>query len=148
MLETWVYLAIAAAILFGLGDFIVVYSEKENMNIITLYALYTISIGILNLLYLTFVSKDAINTIKKFKFNDWSVVFALCLTYFFAYILHFIAIQTATNPGYANALVMFHVVVLTGLSTLLLDKPLSSRATIGIGIMFIGAYFVSVNRGS
>ena len=144
-MKKWVLLAIAAAVLFGLGDFIVVYSEKQNMDVITLYVTYTILIGVINLIYLLGFHKNGVETIKKFDFSDWSVVGLLCVTYFFAYIMHFIAIQTATNPGYANALVMFHVVVLTGLSTLVLGKPLSKEALGGIALMFVGGYFVTTH---
>lgn len=115
------------------------------MNVITLYVTYTILIGLLNLVYLLGFNTKGLKEIKRFTHADWTVVGLLCVTYFVAYISHFIAIQSATNPGYANALVMFHVVVLITLSTYFLNKPLNTKAMYGIVIMFIGSYLVVTN---
>jgi len=142
MIPNWAKLAIASAILFGLGDFLVVYSEGKKMDVVTLYITYTIIIGLLNLLYLLLFKKDSVSQILSFRFNEWTIVAGLCLTYLFAYLLHFIAIQKASNPGYANALVMFHVAVLTILSYLFLAKPLGVTAVMGIVLIFIGGALV------
>jgi len=144
MMKDWVLMAIVSAIFFGLGDFIVVFSEDRRMNVITLYITYTIMIGFLNLLYLIVFKKDAIKDIYEFGYIQWSIVFGLCFFYFLAYMLHFVAIQKASNPGYANALVMFHVIVLTMLSYYILSKPLNSATITGIGLIFVGGYLVTL----
>jgi uncharacterized membrane protein len=138
----WAHIAMISAILFGLGDFIVVYSEKNKTDVVTLYITYTIVIGLLNLIYLLVFKKDSVPHIMNFNRNEWMIVAGLCVTYLFAYLLHFVAIQKATNPGYANALVMFHVVVLTLLSWWFLAKPISAQAVIGIGLIFVGCTLV------
>lgn len=140
----WVLLAIIAAVLFGLGDFIVVYSEVQKMDVITLYITYTILIGLINLIYLLFFRRSSFNQIRKFNSKEWLIVIGLCLMYFFAYMSHFVAIQQATNPGYANALVMFHVIVLTGLSYYFLAKPVNPKALFGVGLIFIGGWLVTL----
>ena len=144
-MKNWIYLAAISAVLFGLGDFVVVYSEEKKMNVLTLYITYTIIIGLLNLAYLIFFKKDSLKQILSFNMNDWTIIALLCFFYLFAYMLHFVAIQSASNPGYANALVMFHVVVLTLMSYYYLDKPLNKYSVLGIGLMFIGGYFVTTN---
>jgi uncharacterized membrane protein len=144
VIPNWALLAIISAILFGLGDFIVVYSEKKKMDVVTLYITYTIIIGLLNLIYLFFFKKESIPQIIAFSQKQWLLIAGLCVTYLFAYLLHFVAIQKASNPGYANALVMFHVVVLTGLSYMYLAKPLNSQAIIGIGLIFVGGAMVTM----
>lgn len=141
-METWAWLSIISAVLFGLGDYIVVFSEQSRMNIITLYATYTILIGLVSFIYLVWFRKNGVKDVLAFRGKEWMIVAGLSLMYFFAYILHFIAIQIATNPGYANALVMFHVLVLTMLSYFFLSKPLSMKSLAGILLMFIGAYYV------
>lgn len=137
-------MAMISAIFFGIGDFIVVFSEQKKMDVITLYMTYTIVIGAINLLYLVLFKKESIKDIIAFNTIDWTIVAGLSFFYFLAYMLHFIAIQKATNPGYANALVMLHVIVLTMLSYFLLSKPLDYRAVFGIGVMFIGGYLVTM----
>lgn len=142
-IKGWVIMAGVSAILFGLGDFIVVYSDTKKMDVVTLYVTYTILIGLLNLIYLL-IKRDGVKTIMGFGGGDWKIVVGLCVTYFAAYLLHFIAIQRASNPGYANALVMFHVVVLTLLSYYLLAKPLNAKAVIGMVLIFIGSGLVTL----
>jgi drug/metabolite transporter (DMT)-like permease len=144
MSKDWVMMAIVSAILFGIGDFIVVYSEDKRMNIITLYVTYTILIGLLNLIYLIVFRTDSIKDIYNFGIFQWNIVLGLCFFYFFAYMLHFFAIQKASNPGYANALVMFHVIVLTMLSYYFLSKPLNIMTMMGIGLIFVGGYLVTM----
>lgn len=143
MFQDWVLMAMVSAIFFGIGDFLVVYSESKKMDVITLYVTYTILIGLLNVLYLLY-RKDAISDIYNFGKVQWSLVLGMCFFYFIAYMLHFVAIQRATNPGYANALVMFHVIVLTMLSYYLLSKPLNSKTMMGIGLIFVGGYLVTL----
>lgn len=142
-MQSWIYLSIVSAILFGLGDFIVVYSAKK-MNVLTLYVTYTILIGLINLIYLLFFHQNGVSQIRSFGSTEWMIVAGLCLMYFFAYMSHFYAIQQATNPGYANALVMFHVVVLTALSYFFLAKPVNPKALIGVGLIFVGGWLVTL----
>lgn len=142
--KDWVIMAIISAVFFGLGDFIVVFSEERKMNVITLYITYTILIGIVNLLFLILFKKDGIKDISNFGNIQWSIVIGLCFFYFLAYMLHFVAIQKASNPGYANALVMFHVIVLTAMSYIFLGKPINRYAMFGISLIFIGGYFVTM----
>jgi drug/metabolite transporter (DMT)-like permease len=140
----WILLAAFSAIFFGLGDFIVVASENQKMDVVTLYITYTILIGLLNLIYLVLFRQWSIGAIKNFTTNQWLIVLGLCFFYFFAYMMHFIAIQEATNPGYANALIMFHLVLLTTLSWYFLNKPLNKLAGLGVAFMFFGGYFVTM----
>src|SRR6187551_989689 len=93
----WIFLAVVSAVFFGLGDFIVVYSEHLKMNVVTLYVTYTVMIGLLNLLYLLFIRTDSISEILQFTSVDWSIVVGLCFFYFLAYLLHFVALQKAEN---------------------------------------------------
>lgn len=143
--QAWVWLAIASAVFFGLGDYLVVYSEQRKMNVITLYVTYTILIGLANLVYLLWFRKNGVRDVVSFTKEQWLIVVGLCVLYFFAYMMHFVSIQRATNPGYANALVMFHVVVLTMLSYWFLGKPLNAKAVGGIALIFIGGWLVTMN---
>lgn len=144
MKNLWIGLAAISAIAFGLGDFIVVYSESKKIDVVTLYILYTILIGLMNLAYVILFRRETLRKISSFDVSKWMIVVGLCVTYLIAYLLHFVAIQQATNPGYANALVMFHVVVLTLLSYWFLSKPLGTQSVIGIALMFIGGLFITL----
>lgn len=144
MLKDWVIMAIVSAVFFGIGDFLVVFSEERRMNVVTLYITYTILIGLLNLVYLLAFRKDSIKQIYDFDTSQWNIVFGLCFFYFLAYMLHFVAIQKASNPGYANALVMFHVIVLTMMSYYILSRPLNAMTVAGIGLIFAGGYLVTM----
>ena len=139
----WIFLALFSALMFGLGDFFVVWSGDKKMDVITLYILYTIIIGIINLIYLIFFRSDSIPSIYKYTQTEWIIVALFCITYLLAYLLHFIAIQKAANPGYASALVMFHVLVLTGLSYWVLSKPLNKYTGLGIILTLGGAFLVT-----
>lgn len=144
-LPNWIIFAVISAITFGIGDFIVVSSEEKRMNVVTLYITYTILIGLLNLGYLVFFQPAKVKEIFAFKKSEWTIVGALCLFYLIAYLLHFMAIQQASNPGYANALVMFHVAVLTLLSYWFLAKPLNTASVIGIILMFVGGVIITLS---
>jgi len=143
LLHNWVFLSAFAAITFGLGDFIVVLSEQMKMDVFTLYMTYTIVVGFLSLLYMVTMQKDSVQQITNFSNIEWTIVSAFSILYFFAYMSHFKALQEAPNPGYSNALIMFHVAILTLLSYFFLSKPLNWKTVVGILITFIGAYIVT-----
>lgn len=140
----WVGLAILSAILFGLADFIVVLSERKSMDVISLYFTYSIIVGLVSLVFVLLFKKSVIEETIKYNRTQWSLVLGMCFLYFIAYILHFIALQKAPNPGYANALIMFHVIVLTLLSCYFLSKPINNLTIFGIAMMFVGGYFVTL----
>lgn len=142
IVQNWVFLSAFAAITFGLGDFIVVLSGEKKMDVFTLYMAYMILVGILSFLILTVIKNDAMDQIINFTKNEWYIVFAFSFLYFFAYMAHFRALQKAPNPGYSNALIMFHVVILTLFSYYFLKKPLNSLTVLGIIITLIGVYMV------
>ena len=143
----WAALAAFSAITFGLGDFIVVLSEQKKMDVITLYAVYTIVVGIFSAIYLTMFRSGAIKQVLNFSSVEWLIVGTFSILYFVAYLSHFVAIQKAPNPGYANALIMFHVVILTLLAYYFLNKPLNSMTILGISVTFVGAYIVTQYSG-
>lgn len=139
----WIFLSTFAAITFGLGDFIVVLSEEKKMDVFTLYMTYTVVVGVVSLLYMLIMDKESVTRVANFSGIEWGIVGAFSFLYFFAYMSHFKALQEAPNPGYSNALIMFHVVVLTLLSYYFLNKPLNWKTSVGIVITFIGAYIVT-----
>jgi len=146
LLTNWIFLSAFAAITFGLGDFIVVLSEQKKMDVFTLYMVYMVVVGIISFILLS-MRKDSANQVKNFSYTEWSIVAAFSFLYFFAYMSHFMALQKAPNPGYSNALIMFHVVVLTSLAYMFLNKPLNWQTSVGILITFIGAYIVTTFAG-
>jgi uncharacterized membrane protein len=143
----WVFLAAFAAFTFGLGDFIVVLSEQKKMDVVTLYFTYTVVVGILSGIYLFLIKKNGLNQVINFSSTEWLIVASFSALYFFAYLAHFVALQRAPNPGYANTLVMFHVVILTLFAYYYLDKPLNWITVLGMIITCIGAYLVTMYAG-
>jgi len=143
LFRNWIFLSAFAAITFGLGDFIVVLSEEKKMDVLTLYMVYTVVVGLFSLFYLSLMRKDSLEQVKNFSYIEWTIVAAFSFLYFFAYMSHFMALQKAPNPGYSNALIMFHVIILTLLSYLFLNKPLNWKTVMGIVITFIGANIVT-----
>ena len=145
ILENWIFLSIFAAITFGLGDFIVVLSEKRKMDTFLLYIMYTIVVGIFSMLFVLGNKNTLMPQIKNFDSYHWGVIFLFSIFYFAAYMTHFKALRIAPNPGYSNALIMFHVIILTLMSYFYLNKPLNIRTVIGIIITMIGSYIIIVN---
>jgi drug/metabolite transporter (DMT)-like permease len=147
MIPTWIILSGLAAITFGLGDFIVVLSGKKIMDIVLMYIVYCIIIGILNLIYLMGIRTNGINDILKFGYIEWIAILLFSGLYFIAYLTHFMALTRAPNAGLANALVMFHVVILTFLAYVVLNQPLNWQTLVGIIITFIGATIITLYSG-
>lgn len=145
IIDNWVFLSAFAALTFGIGDFIVVLSEDIGMDVFTLYMAYNIIVGIFCLLYMLLIHDNSIEDIIGFNNKEWIIVLFFSVFYFVAYLSHFKALQKAPNPGYSNALIMFHVVILTLLSYYILSRPLNSMAILGIVVSFVGAYIVTIN---
>lgn len=143
IITNWVFLSAFAALTFGIGDFIVVLSEEFGMDVFTLYMAYNIIVGLLCFLYIIIFGGS--ETIINFNNREWVIVLMFSLFYFVAYLSHFQALQRAPNPGYSNALIMFHVVILTLLSYYILSRPLNKMTILGIIIAFIGSYIVTLN---
>lgn len=140
-MASWVAAASLAAVLFGLGDFLVVKTECQA-SALTVFLAYSIIIGIGSAIILA-IRKDKTKLVRKLMDNvGLKTLLSIAALHFFAYIFHFYAIQKATNPGYANALVMFHVAVLALLSWWVLGKPLSASGLAGVLIMFVGAFII------
>jgi len=140
-MSSWVLASALAAVLFGLGDFLVVKTEQQATSLAVFLA-YSIIIGLGSALILSF-RKDKTKLLGKLV-NDVGLktLFSIAALHFLAYNLHFYAIQKAKNPGYANALVMFHVAVLALLSWWFLGRPLSFGGVIGVVTMFVGAFII------
>ena len=143
MINNWIFLSIFSAIVFALGDFIVVVSEKEGLNVHMLYSAYMISIGLISLIYILFFQEEGISKVQNLSYRSWLLIIAFSALYFLAYISHLQGIQRAPNPGYSNALVMFHVIILTVLSYVFLNKPLNWKTSVGIFLMFVGAFVIT-----
>lgn len=135
---SWVFAATLSAILFGIGDFFVVRTEQKA-DVLTVFAAYSFLIGLGSLMVLINQKGSVQSLLSNVGLGTLALIAVL---HFFAYLFHFYAIQQATNPGYANALVMFHVVVLAGLSWWFLGKPLSAIGVFGVLLMFAGAYVI------
>lgn len=134
-MKSWIWLAAISAVLFGVGDFFVVQTEK-SADVLGVFAAYSVLIGVAGVVLLATRPKLLAQLRKNVGFSTIALIAAL---HFVAYLMHFIAIQGASNPGYANALVMFHVAVLAVLSWWLLKKPLNAKGVAGIALMFVGA---------
>lgn len=137
-MKNWIYLASLSALLFGIGDFLVV-TQERNVSVIALFAGYSAVIGILGSLLLSFIPDV---DLKKLYNIDPKIFILISVLHFIAYLAHFGAIQQAKNPGYANSLVMFHVIVLALLSYWLLNKELTIEGIFGMLLMFAGAFII------
>lgn len=137
----WIIIALISAITFALGDAVVVKSGLENGDGgIPLFIAYTILMGGLCLVYLL-VYPEKIEEIYKYRFQS---ILVITLLFLVAYYCHYLSLTTSPNPGYANALVMFHVAILSLIGYFYLGKPLNKKTISGIILMFIGAYLVVV----
>jgi EamA-like transporter family len=145
LLDNWIFLSVFAAIIFALGDFVVV-GANGYMDIKILYVAFIICTGLVSLIYILMHHKDLFGKLRsEMSYKHWALMLGFCFIYFFGYLSHLQAIQIAPNPGYSNALVMLHIAILTVLSYMYLGKPVNSKAIYGIGIMFIGAYTLIMN---
>ena len=141
IMSAWIINAVISAITFAIGDFLVVRTQLENKGIIPLFLAYTLIMGVLVSISL-YVYPDYYQAIRQYGTNHWKMILAISVIFLVAYYTHFRALTLAPNPGYANALVMFHVALLSLLSYYFLDKPLNRQTVLGIILMFIGAYLV------
>lgn len=144
IISNWITLSVLSAITFAFGDLVVVKSSIEHIGVTVMFIMYTIVVGIINFLYILYNYSTYQNHIYSLTFNQWSLILLMSLFYIIAYLSHFMGLQIAPNPGYSNALVMFHVAILTILSYLLYNKPLNLYGIIGIVFMMIGGYMISV----
>lgn len=144
MSYNWILLSGLAALSFGVGDFVAVFTGHRDINIILLFTVYCVIIGVVNAIYLLFFRTDAMQQITNFDSTEWFLIIAFSGLYYFAYITHFVALNTAPNAGLANALVMFHVVILTLLAYFVLMQSLNWQTVLGIIITFIGAALITV----
>lgn len=135
---SWPALAAIAGLLFGVGDFLVVKTEKKA-SALSVFAAYSVAIGAASAMILMNQPKETQNITANV---GWGMIMIIAALHFVAYLTHFMSIQRASNPGYANAIVMFHVVVLALLSWKYLAKPLTPKGVLGIALMFIGASIV------
>ena len=140
--QRWIANALTSAFFFAFGDFMTVKSQTErSFGAMPVFVSYTILMGIIALT-LVYHNKDFYQALTNYNRNDWIVIIVLSVVFMIAYYTHFVAISEAPNPGYANTLVMFHVILLSVLSYFFLDKPLTKWALIGIILVFIGTYIV------
>ncbi len=139
---SWIIYALISAFSFAIGDVIVV-KGSSNTDPYTLFIVYTIIMGLCCLIYFMLhpYNREIIN---KFGMSNWNIVILISIMYLIAYTTHFKALSTAPNPGYANSLVMFHVILLSLGSYYFLHKPLNMYTIIGIIMMFIGGILVTV----
>lgn len=140
----WITLSVLSAVTFALGDLVVVKSSIEHIGVTVMFIIYTILVGIINFIYLFYNYSTYQNHINSLTYNQWSLIILMSIFYIIAYLSHFMGLQKAPNPGYSNALVMFHVAILTLLSYFLYNKPLNRYGIIGILLMMIGGYMISV----
>lgn len=115
---------------------------ENKSDALPIFLTYSIIIGIASLVIVLARKDLAAKVSKLFDQVGLKTLLAIAALHFLAYVFHFHAIQKAINPGYANALIMFHVAVLTLLSWKFLNKPLSTRGVLGIAIMFVGAFVI------
>ena len=137
----WVIIALISAISFALGDATVVKAGLENgNNSIPLFVSYTALMGIFCLIYMLFYP-EILEAVYGYKFQS---ILTITILFTVAYYFHYLSLNMASNPGYANALVMFHVAILSLISYFYFNKPLNRKTIMGIVLMFIGAYFIVV----
>jgi drug/metabolite transporter (DMT)-like permease len=137
----WIASAAISALTFAIGDFLVVKSQVEHLGAIPLFLSYTVLMGVIGAAIL-FLSRDYYETVAGFDSHHWIVILGVAVLFLVAYYTHFLALGQAPNPGYANALVMFHVALLSAISYFALGKPLNRETVFGIALMFAGSYFV------
>lgn len=140
----WITLSILSAVTFAFGDLVIVKSGIEQINTNFMFIMYTIITGLANLAYLAYNYPSYRTSVYSMTNKHWMLILSMSGFYMIAYLTHFFGLQKAPNPGYANALVMFHVAILTILSYLLYNKPLNRFGIIGILLMMIGAYYITI----
>lgn len=134
----WITSATISAISFAIGDALVVKTGIENKGHVPLFLSYTILMGLFALIYL-FIYPEYQIIVANYR---WQSIIGITLLYIIAYYFHYSALTTVNNPGYANALVMFHVAILSIISYFYLNRPLNILTILGITLMFVGAFFV------
>ena len=140
-MSSWIEHSVASAVSFALGDFIVVKNQIEGSDPVSLFLCYTLLMGVF-VSMLLYLNKDYNTQIKRFSLQDWRQIVVISIIFLVAYYTHYKALLLAPNPGYANSLVMFHVALLAMLSYLFLGRPLNTKTTIGIGLMFVGSFMI------
>ena len=143
-MENWIIYAIISAITFALGDLSIVFSsinqQANQSNII--FVIYTALMGICSILYIIF-SQEYSQYIISMTPMIWRNMLIITALFIIAYFTHYKAITQALNPGYANAIIMFHVAILTLLSYYYLEKPIDLKIIGGVILMLIGAIIIS-----
>jgi len=142
--NNWIIMALLSSIAFGLGDFLVVkLTSESNLSDHSIFLFYTLVLGLLVVFYFVFSGRtnDYLKMLTDNTNNIYSLIiisFSMLLAYYF----HYRALISAPNPGYANSLIVFHVIVLTLLSHLFLGKSLNIMAFLGIILTILGVTIV------
>lgn len=142
----WAMLSLISAISFALGDFLVV--KVTNQGVIGeqgVFAAYMILCAVAITIYLWWsknISLDYLRSLSNSQtLTNLSVISVLMLV---AYYSHYLALTGAPNPGYANSLIVLHVIFLSILSYYFLDKPLDRARVLGILLTITGAIIVTL----
>lgn len=142
----WVMLSLISAISFALGDFLVV--KVTSQGVIGeqgVFAVYMILCAIAITIYLCWSNNISVELFYGLSNTQTPtyllVISALMLV---AYYSHYLALTGAPNPGYANSLIVLHVIFLSMLSYYFLDKPLDRLRVFGILLTITGAIIVAI----
>lgn len=137
-MEEWAKLALIAAIFIAIRD-IISYDVIKRLNYIDylFYANIIVSIGLI--IYITFNDVK----INKVKTNDLLIILIrIGIVYIITEPSMFYSIKTASNPGYAKAIINLNTVFVLLLSIVFLNIECSLEKVLGILIVTYGSYLV------
>ena len=129
MKSNWILDTLFASALLTVSYLIVKYASiKSNNDAVAErgFIIISLTMGLVALLLLLFVKEtrnNIINDLKNTKVSKWLIISGLII--FISYFYLFRGSVTAPNPGYARGLLTIDLVMLTILSAILFDAPIS-----------------------
>lgn len=148
MKSNWILDTLFASALLTVSYLIVKYASiKSNNDAVAErgFIIISLTMGLVALLLLLFVKEtrnNIINDLKNTKVSKWLIISGLII--FVSYFYLFRGSVTAPNPGYARGLLTIDLVMLTILSAILFDAPISITSVLGMLLIISGIILVSL----
>ncbi len=148
MKSNWITDTLIASVLVTASYLAVKYASTNSNNTGVEergFIIISLSMGLIALLLLIFVKEtrnNVINDIKNIKVSKWLMITGLLI--FVSYFYLFRGSVTSPNLGYARALLTLNLVMLTILSALLFNSPISLPAVLGMVLIISGIILISL----
>lgn len=140
---TWYMKCLLSVVLFVIGTLCLKACMSRGLSSITCTLVLGVIYGILAISWL-FYDKKHMKTLSSIDRITCGLLIGFAIMYFVASMIYFTAINEASNPGYARALMSFEVIGLVVLSSLFLRSKVEMIKVVGTMLVIVGSVLVVI----